>query len=72
MRFNYVYDFQRALCKDPELIGVWFQLVENIRAKYGVLNCNFYNFNETRFIIGVICATMVVTYADRRGRGKVV
>jgi hypothetical protein len=22
-RFNRVYDFQRALCEDPELIGVW-------------------------------------------------
>jgi hypothetical protein len=34
-RFNRVYDFQRALCEDPELIGGWFRLVENIRAKYG-------------------------------------
>ena len=23
-RFNRVYDFQRALCEDPELIGAWF------------------------------------------------
>ena len=26
-RFNRVYDFQRALCEDPELIGAWFRLV---------------------------------------------
>jgi hypothetical protein len=71
-RLNRVYDFQRALCKDPELIGAWFQLVQNMRTKYGVLDCDFYNFDETGFIIGIICAAMVVTHADRRGRGKAV
>jgi helix-turn-helix, Psq domain len=29
-RLNRVYDFQRALCEDPELIGAWFRLVHNI------------------------------------------
>jgi hypothetical protein len=43
-----------------------------MRAKYGVLDCNFYNFNETGFMMGVICPTMVVTRADRCGRGKAV
>lgn len=72
MRFNRVYDFQRALCKDSELISSWFRLVENMRAKYGVLDCDFYNFDETGFIMGVICPAMVVTQADRRGKGKAV
>ena len=71
-RFNRVYDFQRALCEDPELIGAWFRLVHNIRTKYGVLDCDFYNFDETGFMMGVICPAMVVTHADRRGRGKAV
>jgi hypothetical protein len=71
-RFNRVYDFQRALCEDPELIGAWFRLVENMRAKYGVLDCDFYNFDETGFIMGIISPAMVVTRADRRGRGKAV
>jgi hypothetical protein len=71
-RFNRVYDFQRALCEDSKLIGAWFRLVENIRAKYGVLDCDFYNFDETGFMMGVICSAMVVTRADRRGRGKAV
>lgn len=71
-RFNRVYDFQRALCEDLELIGAWFRLVQNMRAKYGILDCDFYNFDETRFIIGIICAAMVVTRSDRRGRGKAV
>ena len=71
-RFNRVYDFQRALCENPELIGAWFRLVHNIRTKYGVLDCDFYNFDETGFVMGVICPAMVVIHADRRGRGKAV
>lgn len=71
-RFNRVYDFQRALCEDPELIGAWFRLVQNMRTKYGILDCDFYNFDETGFMMGVICAGMVVTRADRRGRGKAI
>ncbi|KFZ23990.1 hypothetical protein V502_01531 [Pseudogymnoascus sp. VKM F-4520 (FW-2644)] len=71
-RFNRVYDFQRALCKDPELIGAWFRLVENMRAKYGIQDCDFYNFDETGFMMGIICPGMVVTRADRHGRGKAI
>jgi hypothetical protein len=71
-RFNRVYDFQRALCEDPELIGAWFRLLQIIRAKYGIQDCDFYNFDETGFMIGVICAGIVVTRADRRGRCKAV
>ena len=69
-RFNRVYDFQRALCEDPELIGAWFRLVENMRAKYGVVDGDFYNFDETGFPMGMITPGMVVTRADRRGRAK--
>src|SRR5450432_95818 len=71
-RFNCVYDFQRALCEDPKLINAWFRLVENMKAKYSILDCDLYNFDETGFIMGVICAVMVVTRTDRRGRGKAV
>ena len=71
-RFNRVYDFQKALCEDPELISAWFRLVQNMRAKYRILDCDFYNFDETGFMMGIICAAMVVTHTDRRGRGKVV
>lgn len=72
MHLNYVYDFQRALCEDLELIGGWFRLVSNIWAKYSILNCDFYNFNEIGFIIGVICLGMVVTNAERYGRSKAI
>jgi hypothetical protein len=46
--------------------------VENMRAKYGILDYDFYNSEETGFIIGIIYAIMVITRADRRGKGKAV
>jgi hypothetical protein len=69
-RFSRAYDFQRALCEDPKLIGDWFQLVANMRTKYSIQDCDFYNFDETGFMMGVICSSMVVTRADRRGKSK--
>ena len=69
-RFSRAYDFQRALCEDPKLIKDWFQLVANMRAKYGIHDCDFYNFDETGFMMGVICGNMVVTSSERKGRAK--
>lgn len=69
-RFSRAYDFQRALCEDPALINAWFRLVVNMRGKYGIQDADFYNFDETGFMMGVICGNMVVTRADRRGRSK--
>jgi hypothetical protein len=71
-RFNRVYDFQRALCEDPELISAWFQLVRNMRAKYSVVDSDFYNFDETGFAIGLITPSIVVTRADQHGIGKAI
>lgn len=52
------------MCEDPKLISTWFRLVENIKAKYGILDCDFYNFDEIGFIMGIICLAIVVTCAD--------
>jgi hypothetical protein len=43
-----------------------------MRAKYSIQDCDFYNFDETSFMMGVITSALVVTRADRRGRGKAV
>ncbi|EDN92476.1 hypothetical protein SS1G_08339 [Sclerotinia sclerotiorum 1980 UF-70] len=72
MRFNRIYDFQRALCEDSELIERWFRLVSNMRAKYGILDCDFYNFDETGFMMGQISLHIVVTKADRCGKSKAI
>jgi hypothetical protein len=58
------------LCKDPKLISAWFQLVQNIQAKYNIIDSDFYNFDETGFMIGQIIPRMVVTRADRYNRTK--
>ena len=33
VKFNRRYDYKRAKCEDPEVIGGWFRLVDNIKAK---------------------------------------
>jgi len=43
-----------------------------MRAKYGIVDSDLYNFNETDFMMGIISSAMVVIRADRRGRGKAV
>jgi hypothetical protein len=70
MRLSHSYDFQRALCEDPKLIETWFQRVMDIKAKYGIQDCDIWNFDETGFMIGVISPSIVITRADRKGRRK--
>jgi len=38
--------------------------------KYGILNEDTYNFDETGFIIGIIMPSIVVTTLDGRSRAK--
>jgi hypothetical protein len=67
-RFTRRYDYQRALCEDPKLIQPWFELVRETVAKYGILEEDFHNFDETGFMMGMISTTLVVTSSDRYGR----
>ncbi|KAL2016057.1 hypothetical protein VTK56DRAFT_4295 [Thermocarpiscus australiensis] len=50
-RFTRRYDYQRAKCKDLKVIGEWFALVRNTKAKYGIVDADVYNFDKTGFII---------------------
>ena len=70
MRFNRKYDYQRALCENPDLIRGWFALVPNTIAKYGIQGADIYNFDEIGFLMGVISTILVVTGSERRGRRK--
>lgn len=69
-RLNRKYDYQRAKCESPELITQWFNLVKNTIAKYGILESDLYNFDETGFQMGVISTGLMVTAAERRARPK--
>jgi hypothetical protein len=72
IKFNRKYDYKRALCEDPEVIRGWFRLVENTKAKHGILDEDTYNFDESGFMMGMISTGAVVTGSERRGRPKTV
>ena len=69
-KFNRKYDYKRALCEDSGLIQGWFDLVANVKAKYGIQDDDTYNFDEAGFMMGQISTAMVVTASERRGRPK--
>jgi len=69
-RFNRKYDYQRAKCEDPKVIGGWFDPVRNTRAKYGILDNDIYNFDESGFLMGVISRTIVVTSSEAKNPPK--
>lgn len=71
-RFTRVYDYQRALQEDPNVLNAWFQLIINMRAKYSIQDGDFYNFDETGFMMGMIRAQMVVTRSERVGKAKAI
>ncbi|KAJ8106606.1 hypothetical protein OPT61_g9425 [Boeremia exigua] len=64
------YDYKRALCEDSGVMQGWFNLVANVKAKYGIPDDDVHNFDETGFMIGQISIGAVVTASERRGRPK--
>ena len=72
MAFNRAKDRQRILQEDPEIIGAWFKLVEDTKAKYGIHNDDIHNFDETGFQMGVASSSKVVTGSERRARPELV
>jgi len=44
--------------------------VYNVKVKYGILDDDSYNFDETGFMMGIIIAAMVVTTSDGCSRVK--
>jgi hypothetical protein len=69
-RWSCPYDHQRAACKDPALIQPWFKLVQSVKARYGILDEDTWNFDKTGFLIGKITSQLVVTGSDKPGKAK--
>ena len=44
--------------------------MRNVKAKYGIVDDDIYNFDEIRFMMGIIFAGMVVTTSDSRSKAK--
>jgi hypothetical protein len=59
-------DRQRVLCSDQGVIRPWFNLVQNVKAKYGIQDEDTYNFDETGFTMGIGNRVKVVTASERR------
>lgn len=68
MKWNRKFNSQRARCEDPVTIGAWFKLVQETRLKYGILDEDTYNFDETGFMMGVAATSKVVTSSSTIGR----
>ncbi len=69
-RWSRPYDYQRAKCEDPEVIGAWFDRFRDMVAKHGILESDIWNFDETGFLMGQISSTLVVTSSDGRAKAK--
>ena len=72
IKFNYKYNYKRALYKDSRLIQSQFNLVANTKAKYSIQDNDIYNFNKVGFIIDQISTKVVVIALERRGQPKLV
>lgn len=70
LRRSRPYDRQRALNEDARVITPWFKLVEDTKAKYGILDEDTHNFDETGFMMGVIKGQMVFTGSEKRSNPK--
>jgi hypothetical protein len=69
-RWSRPYDRQRALNEDPRVISPWFSLIQSVKEKYGILDEDTYNFDETGFMMGVITSQLVVTSSEMNGKRK--
>jgi hypothetical protein len=71
-KWNRKLHSQRAQYEDPVSINAWFTLVEETRQRYGILDEDIYNSDETVFMMGVASTSNVATSFDTVGRATVV
>ncbi|KAK1917292.1 hypothetical protein P3342_000005 [Pyrenophora teres f. teres] len=69
-RWSRPYNHQRATCEDPAAIQRWFDLVKSTKEKWGIVDNDIYNFDETGFIMGKILSQMVITASEGYGKKK--
>ena len=54
------YNKQQVKWEDPITISKWFNCVQAVMAQYGILSEDTFNFNKTRYAMGVIATAKVV------------
>ena len=52
LKYTWEYDYQCTKCEDPQLIKYWFSRVKEITEKYGIVQEDIYNIDETGFQMG--------------------
>ncbi|KAJ5267711.1 hypothetical protein N7478_010519 [Penicillium angulare] len=67
-RFSRRYNYERAKCEDPKVIGEWFTLVQKTILENGIDPDDIYNFDETGFAMGLTATAKVVTRSEYYGR----
>ncbi|KAI1670830.1 transposase [Pyrenophora tritici-repentis] len=62
----------RFIAYTPELpvIRPWFMLVQSMKAKYGIVDEDTWNFDESGFMMGKISSQLVVTGSEKPGKQK--
>jgi hypothetical protein len=66
-RFSRRYNYERAKCEDPKIIGEWFTLVQQTIIQYGINPDDVYNFDETGFAMGLTSTARVITRSEYYG-----
>ena len=67
-RFSKRYNYERAKCEDPKIIGEWFDLVQKTILQFGIDPDDIYNFDETGFAMGLTSTARVITRREYNGR----
>jgi hypothetical protein len=67
-RFSKRYNYERAKCEDPKIIGEWFNLVEKTILQFGIDPDDVYNFDETGFAMGLTATARVISRSEYYGR----
>jgi hypothetical protein len=67
------FDYKRHKAEDPRAIRAWFETYQSSRQKYGIVEDDVYNFDETGFGMGMLSPnTMVVTSSDRSAKPRII
>uniref|UniRef100_A0A093VAB5 HTH CENPB-type domain-containing protein n=1 Tax=Talaromyces marneffei PM1 TaxID=1077442 RepID=A0A093VAB5_TALMA len=63
---------KRALCEDPVFINGFFERLLCLKQTYGIVGDDIYNFDETRFAMGIGATAKVICSSDRQGKLSII
>ena len=65
-KYSKKYDYQRAKCEDPELMMGWYERFYDAIEKYGILEQDIYNIDETGFHMSIASIAKVICGSETR------